>query len=76
MITNQMFVPCKICEDRHGSLGSLTQIGQPVISPGRSSTTYTYYQCSQCGKIWEHLADEGFGGHGSFLNPMNRGTSN
>ena len=76
MITNRGFHPCSSCETRKSeapgrrTLGTLTAIGQAVTSPSRSSSTYTYYQCAQCGELWVHLEDAGQGGHATFVYPM------
>jgi len=50
----------------------LKVIGEEVILPGRSSTKYTFFQCSTCGHIWQHIEDRGFGGYGSVYSVLTR----
>lgn len=66
MIVSTGFKYCSDCQsgNRHANLA---QIGQLVEARAeRSWTQYTFYQCSKCGHVWQHIEDGGFGGKGSY----------
>ena len=71
MIKSREFLYCNDCK-----LGKphnhLEPIGQQVTVPGKSLTVYTFSQCKNCGHVWQHIEDSGFGGHGSFYSILTK----
>jgi hypothetical protein len=76
MITNSQFQYCSKCGDEsHQSerAKSLVRIGDEVsVSDRFDVTTYTFFQCSDCGHLWQRLIDRGRGGHGLFYTRLTR----
>jgi len=76
MITRSNSDFCSDCkqgiEEQHPHK-RLQVIGEAVFLPGESRTEYTFFQCSICGHIWQHIRDSGLGGHGSFYSILTKG---
>ncbi len=71
MIKSQGFSYCSHCNT--GKYHSnLIPIGEHVFVPGKSTTQYTFYQCSICGHVWQYIEDSGFGGHGHFYSRLTK----
>lgn len=51
----------------------LQTIGEEVFLSGKSRTKYTFFQCSACGHVWQHIEDRGFGGSGSNYSILTKG---
>lgn len=71
MIESKGFDYCSDCASGKPHQ-NLTLIGQEVKVPGKSRSVYTFYQCSRCGHIWQHIEDSGFGGHGSYYSRLTK----
>lgn len=71
VITSRRFEYCPGCANETHQVArahSLVQIGEEVSLPGRSDvTTYTFFQCPDCGHLWQRIVDSSRGGHGLFL---------
>lgn len=80
MIEPFQLEPCKKCQDllSQGTADRkydyLKQIGEPIRYGKRlgskSITTNNFYQCPECGQLWQEIIDSGFGGHGRFLHEV------
>ena len=71
MIKSEQFEYCVDCK-KEESHKSLVPIGEQVFLPGKSRSKYTFYQCSVCGHVWQHIEDSGLGGHGSFYSRLTK----
>ena len=72
MIENKGFGCCGNCATEEVSLQNLIVIGQQVNVLGKSRSVYTFYQCSRCGHVWQHVEDSGLGGHGSHYSRLTK----
>jgi len=53
------------------------KIGEEVetemsVGSGHSREEYSFYQCSVCGSLWEHMSESGAGGHYRGLKSLKR----
>ncbi len=71
MIQSKGFHYCDACESKRPH-SALVSIGEKVFVPGESRTEYTFFQCSRCGHVWQHIEDSGLGGHASFYSLLTK----
>lgn len=71
MIESRGFNYCNNCESGK-TYEHLILIGQKVKVPGKSRSVYTFYQCPNCGHIWQHIEDSGLGGYGSCYSRLSK----
>ena len=72
MIESKGFNYCNACAESKAPHQKLAVIGQQVKIPGKSRSLYTFYQCSACGHVWQHIEDSGLGGHGSYYSRLTK----
>lgn len=76
MIEPFQLEPCRKCQDSLSQGAAdrksdyLKQIGEPIRYGSKSITTNYFYQCPECGQLWQEIVDSGFGGHGRFLHEV------
>jgi len=53
------------CPENKEKIGK-TVCHKTYIGRGHDQTTFQYFQCMECGSIWQITTDSGAGGHGTY----------
>ncbi len=68
--------PCVDCE-KNKFPKNKEKIGIPVhhqtkLGKGYDQSTYEFFQCIDCGAIWQTITDKGAGGHGFYTSKLTK----